>query len=429
MADTRFPRSYALSDGNSFYCSVERVFDVSLANRPVIVLSNNDGCAVARTAEAKALGIKMGAPMFQIRDLCKREKVRVFSSNYALYGSMSARVNAVYRQFAPRVEIYSIDESFLDLSDVHPDTRSELARDMRSTVHKWIGIPTCVGIGPTKTLAKLANHIAKKNPDLAGVCDLTDEAVRLSWMEKVDVSEIWGVGAAGQRKLAALGARAVADVARLSPRNVRAAMTVVGERLIHELNGHACMQLEEIVPTRKGCAVTRSFANRVTEMPTLLEAIAAHATRLGEKLRRENLGTDHVTVFYHTSPHDEGQSRSVSTTVTLPEATNCTLTLIRAAQAGARRIWKDGPRYAKAGLITTDLMLLDRAPRALIGGFDIEQQTKLMAALDACNTRWGRGAVVSAAAGMPEKRKWATKFEMRSPRYTTRIEEIPVVRA
>lgn len=429
MSTARFPLCYALSDGNSFYCSVERVFDVSLARRPVIVLSNNDGCAVARTSEAKALGIKMGAPMFQIRDLCKRERVRVFSSNYALYGSMSARVNAVYRQFAPRVEIYSIDESFLDLSDVDPKTRGELARDMRATVQQWTGIPTCVGIGSTKTLAKLANHIAKKNPELAGVCDLTNASTRRSWMERIELAELWGVGAAGQRKLMALGAKTVADVARLDPRSVRAAMTVVGERLIHELNGHACMELEEIAPIRKGCAVTRSFANRVTDLAVLLEAVAAHATRLGEKLRRENLGTDHVTVFYHTSPHDEGQCRSVSTTVTLPEATNCTLTLIRAAQSGASRMWKDGPRYAKAGLITTDLVLLDRAPRALIGGFDFERQGKLMAALDACNGRWGRGAVVSAAAGMPDKRSWATKFEMRSPRYTTRIEEIPVIRA
>ena len=422
-------RSYALSDGNSFYCSVERVFDPSLRRLPVIVLSNNDGCAVARTAEAKALGIRMGAPMFQIRDLCRRERVRVFSSNYALYGDMSARVNAVYSDFSPRIEVYSIDESFLDLSDVRPEQRAILARDMRSTVGRWTGIPTCVGIGPTKTLAKLANHIAKNNPDLDGVCDLSDAGVRADWMARVDLSEIWGVGRAGAAKLAALGATTVADVAALDPKRARSVMTVVGERLIHELNAHACLDLEEMVPTRKGCAVTRSFANRVTELPTLLEAIAAHATRLGEKLRRENLGTDHVTVFYHTSPHDTGQSRSVSTTVTLPEATNCTLTLIRAAQAGARRIWKDGPRYAKAGLITTDLVLLDRAPRALIGGFDIERQGKLMAALDACNGRWGRGAVVSAAAGIPEKRAWATKFEMRSPRYTTRIEEIPVVRA
>jgi DNA polymerase V len=429
MSAPPYPRAYALSDGNSFYCSVERVFDVSLIGKPVIVLSNNDGCAVARTQEAKALGIRMGAPMFQIRELCRRERVKVFSSNYALYGSMSARVNAVYRQFAPRVEIYSIDESFLDLSDVALGRRSELARDLRATVQRWTGIPTCVGIGPTKTLAKLANHIAKKNPELEGVCDLTDEADRRAWLSRIDLAEIWGVGAAGQRKLIALGAKTVADVAQLDPRKVRLAMTVVGERLVHELNGHACLELEELAPTRKGCAVTRSFANRVTDLATLLEAIAAHATRLGEKLRRESLGTDHVTVFYHTSPHDTGPARSVSTTVTLPEATNCTLTLISAAQSGARRIWCEGPRYAKAGLITTDLVKLALAPRALIGGFDQAKQGKLMAALDACNARWGRGAVVPAAAGLPAQRSWATRFEMRSPRYTTRIDEIPVVKA
>jgi DNA polymerase V len=422
-------RSYVLSDGNSFYCSVERVFDPSLRRRPVIVLSNNDGCAVARTAEAKALGIGMGAPMFQIRDLCKREGVRVFSSNYALYGDMSARVNAVYRDFSPRIEVYSIDESFLDLTDVRPDQRAVLARDMRSTVRRWTGIPTCVGIGSTKTLAKLANHIAKKNPDLDGVCDLTDEGARAAWMARIDLAEIWGVGAAGARKLMALGARTVADVARLDPRRVRAAMTVVGERLVHELNGHACLDLEEVAPTRKGCAVTRSFATRVTDLATLQEAVAAHATRLGEKLRRGGLGTDHVTVFVHTSPHDAGPSRSVSTVVTFPEATNDTLVLAAAARQAAARIWKDGYRYAKAGLITTDLVPLAVSQRALIGGYDREKSAALMQALDACNARFGRGTVVPASAGLVDRRAWATKFEMRSPRYTTRIDETPVVRA
>jgi len=422
-------RSYALSDGNAFYCSCERVFDPRLARQPVIVLSNNDGCAVARTAEAKALGIRMGAPMFQIRDLCRRERVRVFSSNYALYGDMSARVNAVYRDFSPRIEIYSIDESFLDLSDVQPDQRGSLARDMRSTVQRWTGIPTCVGIGPTRTLAKLANHIAKKNPGLSGVCDLSDASVRAAWMARVELAEIWGVGAAGARKLMALGARTVADVASLDLRRVRQAMTVVGERLVHELNGHACLDLEQMTPTRKGCAVTRSFATRVTDLPTLLQAIAAHATRLGEKLRREGLVTDHVTVFFHTSAHDPGTARSVSTTAGLPEATNDTLVLTRAAQDAARRIWKDGYRYAKAGLITTDLVPLANAQRALIGGYDRERSTALMAALDACNARFGRGTVVPASAGIVDQRAWATKFEMRSPRYTTRLDETPVIRA
>ena len=205
-------RAIALIDGNSFYCSCERVFDPKLASVPVIVLSNNDGCAIARTAEAKALGIRMGEPWFKIRDLCKRQGVRVFSSNYTLYGDMSARTNAVYRDFAPRVEIYSIDESFLDLSDVQPARRLELARDLRATVRAWTGIPTCVGIGPTKTLAKLANHIAKKVPELEGVCDLTDPVAYDHWLCRIAVEEVWGIGRASLHKLEAMGVDTVADL-------------------------------------------------------------------------------------------------------------------------------------------------------------------------------------------------------------------------
>lgn len=194
-------RAYALSDGNSFYCSCERVFDVRLKNVPVIVLSNNDGCAIARTAEAKALGIGMGEPFFKIRDRCLSHGIRVFSSNYALYGDMSRRLNDIYRDFSPRVEIYSIDESFIDLTDVQPSLRVALARDMRSTVGQWTGIPTCVGIGPTKTLAKLANHIAKKMPEVDGVCDLTETKVRDAWLRRVQLEDIWGVGPAGAARL------------------------------------------------------------------------------------------------------------------------------------------------------------------------------------------------------------------------------------
>ncbi len=297
-------RAYALSDGNSFYCSCERVFDVRLARVLVIVLSNNDGCAIARTAEAKALGIGMGDPWFKIRDMCRQKGVRVYSSNYALYGDMSARVNAVYRDFFPRIEVYSIDESFLDISDVRMVDRVTLARDMRETVQAWMGIPTCVGIGATKTLAKLANHVAKKNPALGGVCDLIDPAAYDHWMAWIPPEDIWGVGPANARKLGALGCESAADVRDLDTRLVRKALTVVGERLVRELRGEACLDLEEVAATRKGCAVTRSFSDRVEDRATMEQAVAAHATRLGEKLRREGLGTDHVTLFFHTSEHD-----------------------------------------------------------------------------------------------------------------------------
>jgi DNA polymerase V len=426
------PLSYAISDGNSFYCSCERVFDPTLKRVPVIVLSNNDGCAVARTVEAKALGIRMGEPYFKMRELCRAEGVRVFSSNYALYGSMSNRLNDIYRSFAPRVEVYSIDESFLDWSDVEPARRAEMARDMRATVLMWTGIPTCVGIGPTKTLAKLGNHIAKKNPALGGVCDLTEPAGRAEWMARVRLEDVWGIGPAGAARLYAIGLKTVADVAAMDPQLARRSMTVVGERIIHELRGVSCLSLEEHPPTRKGCAVTRMFSSRVTDRATMEQAVAAHAIRLGERLRRGGLATDHVTVFFHTSKDDRGApQRSVSTTVTLPEASNDTLALAAAATLGVRRLWRDGYRYSKAGVMTVDLVPLPASQRALpgLGRLDRERGGALMRAMDDCNRRFGRGAVVPASAGLAKARNWSTKFEMRSPSYTTRLDEIPVIMA
>lgn len=421
-------RSFALIDGNSFYCSCERVFDPKLNRRPVIVLSNNDGCAVARTSEAKAIGIKMGAPMFLIRDIVKREGVVVFSSNYTLYGDMSRRMNTVYQQFASDIDVYSIDENFLDADPIEPERRLDWGRDLRSTVSTWTGVPTCVGIGSTKTLAKLANKIAKTTPQLGGVCDLTSQAARREWLALMRLDDIWGIGAASPAKLKGFGCRTAADVAALDPKLVRQTLTVVGERIIQELRGNACVDLESIEPTRKGCAVTRSFAGRVDDLDMMQEVIAAHATRLGEKLRSHGLATDHVTVFFHTSPHDQGPARSVSTTIDFPEAGSDTLTLVRAAKWGARRIWKSGFRYSKAGLMTTDLVRLEVSQRALIGALDREKSGRLMAALDTCNSKHGRGMVFPAAAGIARQREaWVTKFDMRSPRYTTRIDELPVV--
>ena len=422
----------ALIDGNSFYCSCERVFDPKLKSVPVIVLSNNDGCAIARTAEAKALGIGMGEPWFKIRDLCRREGVRVFSSNYALYGDMSARANAIYQHFSPKIEIYSIDESFLDLSDVEEKHRVTLCRDMRSTVLSWTGIPTCVGIGPTKTLAKLANHLAKKNPKFAGVCDLSDKAEQDRWLAATPLAAVWGIGSASQAKLNAMGCKTVADVRALDPRAARKGMTVVGERIIYELRGQQCIDLATLTPTRKGCSVTRSFSSRVENLATLEQAVAAHASRLAEKLRQATLAANHITVFFHTSEHDFGSpQRSASTVVTLPEATSDTIVLVKAATSGARRIWRDGFRYSKAGVMTVDLVDLATSQRAFpgMGQLDREKGAALMTAIDACNKRFGRGAVIVAKAGQTGARHWSTKFDMRSPRYTTSLDELPLVRA
>lgn len=419
----------ALIDGNSFYCSCERVFDAKLERRPVIVLSNNDGCAVARTAEAKALGIKMGQPMFQIRDLCRQNNVAVFSSNYALYGDMSRRMNAVYETFCPDVEIYSIDESFIDVSRLPMKDRTVWASDLRATTRQWTGIPTCVGIGPTKTLAKLANKAAKKLP--GGVLDLSDPADQARVMADFPVGDVWGIGRASQEKLAFLGIQYAGQLRDMDPKLARQLMTVVGEKTIHELNGIACIALEAVAPQRQGCAVTRSFGQRVTQKGEMEQAVAGYATRLGEKLRRHGLATDHVTVFMHTSQFNAGDpQRSVSMTVDIPEATNDTLQLIKAARRAVDQLWKPGFRYSKAGIITQDLVPPASRQVALFDNIDHERAAKVMAAMDEANRRWGRATVVPAATmGGPAKAQtFTTKFEMRSPRFTTRWDELPECR-
>lgn len=416
----------ALIDGNSFYCSCERVFDARLERRPVIVLSNNDGCAVARTSEAKALGIKMGQPYFQIKDLCRREGVIAMSSNYALYGDMSRRMNQVYERFSPEIEIYSIDESFLDVQHVPAKERAAWASDLRATTRQWTGIPCCVGIGPTKTLAKLANKAAKSLP--AGVLDLSDEQVRAGVLADFPASDVWGIGRASQLKLAALGITTAAQIRDMDPRLARQIMTVVGERIVHELNGRACIALEAVAPQRKGCAVTRSFGKRITAKTEMEQAVAGYATRLGEKLRRHGLATNQVTVFMHTSPFDDGPRRSVSMAVQLAEASNDTLQLIKAARQAVDLLWKPGFRYSKAGIITQDLVPPAIAQRVLFDGLDHDRAARAMAAMDKANRRWGRATVVPAAVGIASKSAFTTKFEMRSPRYTTRWDELPICR-
>ena len=412
-------RVYALSDGNSFYCSCERVFDPSLEGRPVIVLSNNDGCAVARTPEAKALGVEMGAPWFKIRDLCAAKGIVARSSNYALYGDMSRRVNGVYEQFARSIEIYSIDESFLDFSDLI-DPIGE-ARRMRETVRRWTGIPTCVGLGPTRTLAKVANHLAKKRPGMEGVCDLTAVDGRDALLASVEVEDVWGVGRASAGKLRGIGVTTAAQLRDMDPRLARSLLSVTGERLVLELRGIVCADLELEPPRRKGIAVTRSFGERITTLDEMLQAVSLYATRAGEKLRRHGVVASHIGVFMHTSRFADGPSRSVSGVASTRAPTSDSLELVRAACSAARRLWAPGYRYAKAGVILDDLVEASAAPPSL---FDTgPERENLMAALDAVNRRWGRGALTVAGAGI--NRPWTLKREMISPAYTTRLSDVP----
>lgn len=417
-------RVYALSDGNSFYCSCERVFDPSLIGQPVVVLSNNDGCVVARTPEAKAMGVPMGAPWFEIRDGYLKAGGKVRSSNYALYGDMSRRVNAVYEQFADEVEVYSIDESFLDLTRA-PDPVAH-ARRMRDTVLRWTGIPTCVGLGPTRVLAKAANHLAKKRPEFDGVCDLTDPARRMALLATLDVADTWGIGRALTARLASHGVHTAADVAALPPKSARQILTVTGERIALELAGIHCSDLQLAPPARKGIIVSRSFGRPVQTVLEMEQALRTHATRAGEKLRRYNRAAPQMQVFYFTSRHRDGPQRSVSGTETFPVATSDSLVLSAAAGRLARKLWAGGYHYAKAGLMLDGLIDPADAPLDLWSMPD-PRRDDLMRAMDTVNRRFGRNAL--APAGVTYQRAWGLKQDMRSPRWTTRLDETPIAQA
>jgi len=416
---------FALVDGNNFYVSCERVFRPSLEGVPVLVLSNNDGCVVARSAEVKALGVAMGAPYFQLRELIEKHSIRVFSSNYALYADMSRRVVAVLSQFAP-CEVYSIDESFLDFAGIERGRRIPLGHEIRNRVRRWTGIPTCVGIAPTKTLSKLANHVAKKRPECAGVCDLSDISLRRHVMPTIDVSEVWGIGSKSARKLQAAGIKTVADLAGMSPRQAREMLTVTGERIVHELNGVPCIPLQLEPPPKQATAVTRSFGRPITNCSSMVEAVAAYATRAAEKLREADQAAGALQVFMHTSPFNGDPWCSRSGIHTFPVASNDMRAFVSAATHLAKRLFRPGHKFTKAGVLAVELVAAAAAPADLFSSIDREKGDRLMQAIDKINSRNGRGTIQSAAAGL--RRPWQMKREWVSPAYTSKITDIPIAR-
>lgn len=421
-------RTLALVDCNNFYVSCERVFNPKLEGVPVGVLSNNDGCFVARSAELKALGVKMGDPLFQVRDIVRRHNVHVLSSNYALYGDMSARVMECLAGFAPAVEVYSIDESFLDLTGFDGHDLIAYATEIRSTIRRWTGIPTCIGIAPTKTLAKLANHAAKKALiDGSGVCDLSNAELRERLLPLIPVEEVWGVGRRSAEKLAMLNVRTVADLRDMDPRLARQALTVIGERIVYELRGVPCLPLDVVSQPQKGLAVTRSFGQPVTDLDEMLSAVVAYATRAGEKLRATGLCAGHMQVFAHTSPFQNGPSYSGAASSEISPQADDTFVLIQLAATLLRRLWRNGFRYSKAGVMLSNLVPQEKVQPTLLDTLDRERSARLMAAMDAVNTRMGRGTLAPATA--IAGRGWRMRQESRSPSYTTCLADLPVVRA
>jgi DNA polymerase V len=422
-------RSIALIDVNNFYVSCERVFNPSLEGQPMVVLSNNDGCAIARSNEAKALGVKMGEPWFKLKDLARRHGIIAYSSNYALYADMSNRVMEILRGFSPQQEVYSIDECFLDLTGFARHDLTDYGLEIRSRIKQWVGLPVCVGIGASKTLAKLANHIAKKNPEFNGVCDsnaMTEQEWN-AWLARIEVGEVWGIGRKLAPQLNAMGIQSVLDLKRADTSTIRSRFSVVLEKTIRELNGTVCIDLEEAPPPKQQIMSSRSFGMPVTDLQSLAESVTLYMSRAAEKLRRQQSCAGSVHVFIRTSPFKPDEPYYAnSLTIPLPSPTDDTVKLVKAALWGLRRIYKPGYRYQKAGVMLSELVPLDQCQGDL---FTRAPQTtrsaKLMAAMDSINRSMGRQTVKLAAEGF--RQPWKMKQENRSPSYTTRWGELTVI--
>ena len=418
-------RAIALIDVNNFYASCERVFNPTLKGRVVVVLSNNDGCVVARSAEAKELGIKMGVPWFQLKDEARPHKIIALSSNYALYADMSNRVMQIISQYAPTQEVYSIDESFLDLTGI-PRRHADIALDMRSQILQWTGLPVCVGIGPSKTLAKLANHTAKRKLlDDTGVCDFNalPEERRDEVLGRIEVGDIWGVGRKLSAKLQAMGITTALDLRRQDPEYMRQQFSVVMEKTVRELQGEACMELEEVVPDKQQIISSRSFGYPVTDQQSVAEAISLYVSRAAEKLRDQQGYAGTLHVFIHTSPFGDGPKYSNSMTVPLPSPTDDTMQLIGVALWILKRIFKAGFRYQKAGVMLGEIVPAGGQQNDLFG-FTAEagKSARLMAALDSVNRKMGKGALRPASQGYSAP--WAMKQDNKSPAFTTSWDDV-----
>jgi DNA polymerase V len=423
---------FALVDVNNFYVSCERAFNPRLEHVPLVVLSNNDGCAVARSNEVKALGIKMGAPWFKMRELAQQHGIHALSSNYTLYGDMSNRVVTVLGQFSPDMEVYSIDESFLRVETVAHlyGGANAMGHAMRNRVRSWTGLPVCAGFGATKTLAKFANHLAKKNVEFNGVCDVSafTDTERDRWMAKIAVGEVWGVGRKIAERLEAMNIHTVLDLVHADVKSLRKQFGVVMERTASELLGVSCLELEDVAPPKQQIMSSRSFGQMQHKLEDVGAAVAWHIHNAAEKLRVQQSVAGAVYVFVQTNRFREQDAQyNASLIVPLPDVSDNTSLLTAAAQLGLERIWRDGYAYKKCGVMLMELEHRAHRQETLFDDSQArEKSAKLMAALDAVNDTWGRGTLRTGAAGFTHH--WAMRSENRSPRYTTNWLELPAVR-
>lgn len=416
------PSAIALVDCNNFYVSCERVFQLQLRRRPVVVLSNNDGCVIARSDEAKALGIKMGTPLFKTQHLVEAYDVAVYSSNYSLYGDMSQRVMETLEEFTPEVEVYSIDEAFMNIATRRDQSLHEHAMEIKERVRKWTGIPVSIGISQTKTLAKIASRIIKKAPESQGVLDLTDASAQTQVLEQTSVADVWGVGPSYAKMLKAAGITTARKLRDADRRWIRQRMTVVRARIVEELRGVSCLPLEQCPAQKKSITCSRSFGILVETVDEMREAVALYMTRAAERLRQAKLAARVITVFINTNRFSPEPQHSDIRTFKLAYPSDVTDELLEWALRGVEQIFLSGYRYKKAGVILNSLVPSEQLSVRMFGNSSYERSRNLMKAIDGINLLHGQDTVRFGAA-QPDGR-WKTKCLRRSLRYTTCLKEV-----
>jgi DNA polymerase V len=417
---------FILGDCNNFYVSCERAFDPKLERKPVVVLSNNDGCAVSRSQEAKDLAIKAGAPLYQLERRMDTHDVQFLSSNYALYGDMSQRVMAVLREFTPEVEVYSIDEAFMNVAGIVCESYRTLGQTIRERVYQCTGIPMTIGIAETKTLAKIANHLAKTSEKAEGVLDLTHSKYQEEALRRTLVKEVWGIGPAYAKLLKEKGIKTALDLRDVDTLWARKVMTVVGARIVMELRGVSCLPLEICPRPRKSVSISRSFPVGIEELAELREPVANFTERAAEKLRRDGLAASAITVFIETSRFIEWPEHYANAaTIELVYPTDNTRELLQSALEGLRRVFRNGFKYRRAGVLLTGLVPIGQLTGRLFDHETLEKYRRVLPVIDRLNAKYGRGTV-RFAVGRPDGR-WKTKALRSSPHYTTRLSDIPTL--
>ena len=417
---------FALIDCNNFYVSCERVFNPSLDKKPVVVLSNNDGCIIARSNEAKAMGIRMGQPVFKCRDLISRFQVRVFSSNYSLYGDISRRVMDVLFHFSPDIEVYSIDEAFMSLDGIPAGDLTDYALKIRRIVKKWVGVPVSIGIGPSKTLAKAAAHVAKKTPHYEGVFDITPCAESI--LSGIDIEDVWGIGRRYSRFLRRYGIDTALDLRDADDLWVKKHMKTPGLRTVMELRGTSCIPLDQARDSKKTISCSRSFGRKVTSIDELREASAAYVSRAAQKLRAQKSAASFIELILIEFPFNQGFPATRTASMDIPVATAYTPELISYAKTLLERVYKSGPAYRKVGIMLAGIVPRGRVQSNLFHPcLEGPKEHALMETIDAINARWGRGTIAYAASGF--ERPWWMRQTKRSPRFTTSWKELPLVKA